>query len=208
MVISYAGDGTIYSLRPDAGDYDIELLKPELAKPRPGLTPILPVDVWQNQNDFVAAESAKKPFQFISPDGTTVIPAGQAFVTGKLYHGSKMGDELRALGMASAISGQRFYITDEEEQKTYAGQVEPDGTVSNLQLFAEMGGESVTADEQGNVYIAAGNVFVYNDSGRLIDTIRVPERPEQLLFGGTDRKTLFILARSSLYSVQCRFRGR
>jgi sugar lactone lactonase YvrE len=62
-------------------------------------------------------------------------------------------------------------------------------------------------DEKGNVYIAAGQVFVYNSSGDLIDTVEVPERPSQLLFGGRDGKTLFILARSSLYAVQTRFQG-
>jgi hypothetical protein len=29
-----------------------------------------------------------------------------------------------------------------------------------------------------------------------------------LLFGGSDRKTLYILARSSLYAVQTRYQGR
>jgi sugar lactone lactonase YvrE len=60
----------------------------------------------------------------------------------------------------------------------------------------------VAVDDHGNVYIAAGQVFVYNSSGALIDTIDVPERPTQLLFGGSDGHTLFVLARSSLYAVQ------
>jgi sugar lactone lactonase YvrE len=63
-------------------------------------------------------------------------------------------------------------------------------------------------DDQGYVYIAAGQIFVYNPAGDLIDTIDVPERPSQLLFGGTDNSTLFILARSSLYAVHTRFKGR
>ena len=50
-------------------------------------------------------------------------------------------------------------------------------------LFAEQGGESLTVDEKGNVYIAAGQVYVYNPSGELIDTIDVPERPSQLFLG-------------------------
>lgn len=207
MVISYAGDGTVYSFQPAAGNDQIQLLKPERARSRPGMTPILPVDVWRNRDDFIAAESAKKPFQFISPDGTTFIPAGEEFVSGKLYYGSKLDDELRAFGMAPAVPGHPFYISDEEEEKTYAADVEADGTLANLKLFAERGGESVAVDEDGNVYIAAGQVFVYDRSGHSIGTINVPERPEQLLFGGRDRKTLFILARSSLYSVECRFPG-
>jgi sugar lactone lactonase YvrE len=60
----------------------------------------------------------------------------------------------------------------------------------------------------GHMYIAAGQVFVYNPSGHLIDTIYVPERPSQLLFGGRDGHTLFVLARSSLYAVQTISKGR
>ncbi len=66
----------------------------------------------------------------------------------------------------------------------------------------------MTVDDEGDVYIAAGQVFVYSSSGDLIDTIEIPERPSQLLFGGTDGSTLFVLARSSLYAVQTIHRGR
>jgi sugar lactone lactonase YvrE len=77
-----------------------------------------------------------------------------------------------------------------------------------VKLFAEQGGEGVTVDERGNVYIAAGQIYVYNPAGQLIDTIQVPERPLQVVFGGKDRQTLFIPARSSLYSVRTRIKGQ
>ena len=60
----------------------------------------------------------------------------------------------------------------------------------------------------GNVYIAAGQIYVYNSAGKLIDTIGVPERPIQVMFGGDDRKTLFIAARTSLYSMRMKYPGR
>jgi sugar lactone lactonase YvrE len=75
-------------------------------------------------------------------------------------------------------------------------------------LFAEQGAEGVTVDSRGNVYIAAGQIFVYDSTGKPIDTIEVPERPVQLVFGGADHQTLFISARSSLYSVRTRYPGR
>jgi sugar lactone lactonase YvrE len=109
--------------------------------------------------------------------------------------------------LSPATIGENYYLSDESEQKTYSATVEPDGTLSSLKLFAETGGEGITTDSDGNIYIAAGNVFVYDSSGKLIDTIEVPERPTQLLFGGSDRKTLFIAARSSLYAVQTQHKG-
>jgi hypothetical protein len=208
LVISYSGKGTVYSFNPDLPDSEITLLKAEAAISRPGMTPILPVDYWRNENDFLQAESIKKPYQFVSPDGSTFIPAGEDFVSGKLYYGSKLTDELRAFGLTPVVPGQPFYLTDDSSEKTYVGDVGVDGEVFNLKLFVEHGGSGLAVDEKGNVYIAEGQVSVYNPSGQLIDTIKVPERPSQLLFGGPDRKTLFILARSSLYGIQTQFKGR
>jgi len=47
-------------------------------------------------------------------------------------------------------------------------------------------------------------IFVFDPTGKQIDTIEVPQRPTCLIFGNLDRKTLFITARSSLYSIQIR----
>jgi hypothetical protein len=85
--------------------------------------------------------------------------------------------------------------------------VAADGTISNLKLFAERGGEAVTSDSDGDVYIAAGQIYVYSKGGELLSTVRVPERPLSLVFGGADRKTLFIAARTSLYAVRLRLGG-
>lgn len=208
IVISYAGKGTVYSFRPDAQTDDVTLLQAVPSVARPGLTPVLPVDYWRNENDFLEAISAKRPYQFVSPDGTTFFPAGEDFVTGELYYGSKLNDTLRAFGLAPAVAGQPYYVSDESGQKTYLASVGEDGAISNLKLFADRGGESVTLDDKGNVYIAAGQVYVYKSSGDLIDTIEIPERPSQLLFGGRDGSTLFVLARSSLYAVQTIHKGR
>ncbi len=208
LVVSYQGNGTVYSFKPGTNFDQLTVLKPEAAAPRPGMTPILPVDCWRNQNDFVEEVTRKKPYQFLSPDGSVFIPAGEDFVSGQLYYGSKMHDVIRAFGLAPVPAGQGLYISDEEEQRTFKASVEPDGALKDLKLFVNVGGESVTEDAEGNVYIAAGQICVFNSAGKLIDTIDVPERPSQLLFGGAHRKTLFIAARSSLYAVQMKYAGR
>jgi sugar lactone lactonase YvrE len=208
IVISYQGNGTVYSFKPDTDFDQLTLLKPEPSVRRSGMTAILPVDYWRNQNDFLEAVTRTKPYQFLSMDGSVFIPAGEDFVTGQLYYGSKMHDVLRAFGLAPVAAGSNLYVTDEEEQRTFKGSVDQDGTLKDLKLFVNVGGESVTEDSQGNVYIAAGQIHVFSPAGELVDTIDVPERPAQLLFGGADRKTLFIAARSSLYAVRTRYAGR
>jgi sugar lactone lactonase YvrE len=202
IVVSYDGNGTVYSFAPDSPGEDITLLKPQPTESRPSLSAVLPVNHWRNEHDFLEAVPVPKPYQYVSTDGSTFIPAGEDFVSGALYYGTKMADLLRAFGLAHATPGKPFYVSDESEQKTYAVSVSPDGTLTNPKLFAEQGGESVAQDAEGNVYIAAGQIYVYNPSGKLIDTIDVPDRPIDLVFGGKDGKTLFILARSSLYSIE------
>jgi sugar lactone lactonase YvrE len=110
--------------------------------------------------------------------------------------------------LASAIPGEPFYVTDEADVSTWVGTVQPDGSLSGMKRFVDQGGEGVATDGEGNVYIAAGQIYVYSPAGKLIDTVEVPERPIQLVFGGPDGHTLFIPARTSLYAVRTRFKGR
>ena len=74
--------------------------------------------------------------------------------------------------------------------------------LSNLKLFAERGGEGVTTDNKGNVYVAAGEVFVYKPDGMESAVIKVPERPINLLVAHSKHgDKLYILARTSLYEA-------
>ena len=207
LVVSYAGKDTVYSFRPESQDDSITVLQPEAAVSRPGSTPVLPVDFWRNENDFAEAVVAPRGWQFVSPDRSVFIPAKQDFIDNDLYYGVRMQDVVRAFGLAPAVPGKPFYVSDESEGKTWRVTVGEDGNFSAPELFAERGGEGVAMDEQGNVYIAAGQIYVYDAAGHWLDTVKVPDRPIQLLFGGKDGKTLYILTHSTLYSVRTRNRG-
>jgi hypothetical protein len=196
MVVSYAGNGTVYSFRPDAPEDEIRILKPVDAAPRPGLTPVRPAGDWR-----LGAKPPVKTHHYLSPDGTTFLVAGNDFVSGAMSWGVKAADVLRTFGLAPAVTGRPFYITSEADAATWKGVLGDDGNFTSFEPFVEQGGESVAADASGNVYLAAGQIYVYDPSGRLIDTIETPERPIQLVFGGADRRTLFIAARTSLYAV-------
>ncbi len=225
IVVSSAGNGlSVYAIRPDGPEDEVTVLAPEPASERAGMTAALPVNYWVNGDfsntistetyEYVSLDqlftkmiSARKPYQYVSPDRTLFIPADEAYLQGPPYFGYKFAYILQAYGLVKAAPGKPFYVTNESEQRTYTGTVNADGSMARLRTFAEQGGESLAQDSEGNVYLAAGQIFVYNAAGKPIDLITVPERPLDLVFGGKDGRTLFILAQTSLYSVRTRAAG-
>jgi sugar lactone lactonase YvrE len=208
MVVSYAGSGTVYAFRPGSPEEQLEMLKPVDAAPRPGMTAVRPVGDWRLAKDPATGVPIVRPYHYLSPDGTTFISAGRDFATGAMSWGIKSADLLRSFGLAGATPGKPFYLTSEADVMTWSGTLGPDGNFTDFRLFVQQGGEGVAVDAEGNVYLAAGQIHVYHPSGRHIDMIETPERPMQLVFGAKDGRTLFIAARSSLYSVRTRVRGR
>jgi sugar lactone lactonase YvrE len=202
LVVSYQGNGTVYAFRPGSPETQMTLLKPERAQPRPGMTAFLPVDVWASPD-----LSVKTPWQYVSPDGSVFIPASDAFIKGELRWGTKLANILHAFGLESVVPRYPVYITDQSDQKTYKVDVQSDGTFGAVTLFAEDGGQAVAQDKNGNVYLAAEQILVYGPDGRLLGRIDVPERPIDLVFGGADRRTLYIFTHGSLYAVQTKISG-
>jgi sugar lactone lactonase YvrE len=208
MVVSYAGSGTVYAFKPGAPEEQLELLKPVDTTPRQGMIAVRPVGDWRIAKDPATGIPIARPYQYLSPDGTTFISAGRDFATGAMSWGVKSADLLRSFGLVGAPPGKPFYVTSEAEVMTWSGTLGPDGNFIDFKPFVQQGGEGIAVDAEGNVYLAAGQIYVYDPSGKLIDTIETPERPTQLVFGGKDRRTLFIAARNSLFAVRTRVRGR
>ena len=202
LVVSYEGKGTVYTFRPGSPESEMTLLKPQPAQAHSGATAFLPVDVWSGRD--LALET---PWQYLSPDGSVFIPAGDDFVQGQMRWGTKLANILHAFGLEPAVPGHPIYITSESDEKTFKVDVNSDGSLGAAKLFAEDGGESVAQDSAGNVYLAAGQVLVYAPEGKILGRIKVPERPIDLIFGGPERRTLYIFTHTSLYSVQTRTPG-
>jgi len=66
-------------------------------------------------------------------------------------------------------------------------------------------------DENGNLYVAAKNVYVYalanNGPAKLLGEVPVGETPSNLAFGDPDMETLYITARTSIYRVRLGVKG-
>ena len=74
--------------------------------------------------------------------------------------------------------------------------------LSGTQTAAAIGGV------KGNIYIASPpGVQVFSEKRISLGVIDVPEQPYNVTFGGSDQKTLFVTASSSVYAMEMEIAG-
>ncbi|MBN1465055.1 SMP-30/gluconolactonase/LRE family protein, partial [candidate division KSB1 bacterium] len=178
-----------YAIDPDDPEETIQLLpRARMGSVAKVAKAIYPAHRWRDSHDFDDIAVRVPETCFVAPDGATIIP--------ECY------DLARSTAVLEATPGAPFYQADEYDIRTLRLDVSEDGTLSNLRPFAEMGEFGSAVDAHGNVYIANGQIYVFDALGQPIGIIEVPERPSTLQFGGRERDILFITARTSLYAVR------
>lgn len=130
------------------------------------MTAVLPVGDWSLAADRETGLPVPRTYQYISPDGTTFLSARNDFAGGATSYGVKSTDVLRSFGLARVKPGEPFYYTVEWQMTTWRGVVAPDGNLTGFQPFIQQGGEGIAVDAAGNVYLAAGQIYVYDSSGK------------------------------------------
>jgi len=119
-------------------------------------------------------------------------------------------DFLRPNGLAFSPDEDVLYITDSSERRhVRAFDVNPDGTLGNSRIFAEIRSEEpgnpdgMKVDIEGNLYVsAAGGIWVYSAQGEGLGIIKTAEIPANCAWGDADWRSLFITARTSVYCVR------
>ncbi len=118
-----------------------------------------------------------------------------------------INDMVRPNGVIGTPNGRRLYVADHGAGKTFVYSISKDGMLTDKQLLVEQGSDGVTLDNRGNVYLTGKGITVHNRKGQKIEEIAVPEGPSNVTFGGKDNQTLFITARTSLYSIDMQVKG-
>lgn len=116
-------------------------------------------------------------------------------------------DHVKPNGIIGTSDNKILYVADPGDQKTYAYDITGPGQISNKRLFCESGSDGMTLDQLGNLYLTASSIRVFNSVGKDLGKIEVPEGAANVTFGGKDYSTLFITARTGLYSVTMKVRG-
>ncbi|MEM6821065.1 MAG: SMP-30/gluconolactonase/LRE family protein [Verrucomicrobiota bacterium] len=116
-------------------------------------------------------------------------------------------DMVRPNGIIGSPDGATLYITDPGAKKTWRFSTAQDGSLNDKELFVERGSDGMTLDKKGNLYITQGVVAIYQPNGQLREEIQFPQKPSNITFGGPHNETIFVTARTGVYSLKMRVRG-
>ncbi|MBW1913324.1 MAG: SMP-30/gluconolactonase/LRE family protein [Deltaproteobacteria bacterium] len=111
-------------------------------------------------------------------------------------------------GLIGTPDGKSLYVADARGRTTWRYNIQADGTLTGKKSFCGQGSDGMALDEHGNVYLTdRAGLVVYNSKGQKIKDIPVPASPTNMTFAGKERKTLFITARTSVYTLEMAVRG-
>ncbi|WP_282161397.1 SMP-30/gluconolactonase/LRE family protein [Ulvibacterium marinum] len=117
-------------------------------------------------------------------------------------------DYVQPNGIIGTADGKTLYVADIGDKKTYSYTMNADGSLTDKKLFAELGSDGMTVDNQGNVYLTGDGVTVFDKSGKQIYHIPVPEKwTANVTFGGPQQDILFITAMDSVYTLAMKVNG-
>ena len=179
----------VYSIDPENPEETIKLLpRVPMGQVKNVYKALYPSNRWRDFHDFNAVSVYVPEMCFLAPDGKTIIP--------------HYFDLSRSSSLLEAYPGKPFYTSDEYDRRMVKMDVANDGTLSNLSYFVEQGEFGSAVDKEGNLYVADGEIYVFDKDGKKKGMIRVPERPSTLQFGGKDGNTLFVTGRSKFFGVR------
>ena len=117
-------------------------------------------------------------------------------------------DLVKPNGIIGTPDSKTLFVADIKAGKTYAYEIQPDGTLTNKRLHCELGSDGMTLDTEGNLYLTGNGVTVCDHTGKQIEHIPVPEPwTGNISFGGKGHRTLFITASKGLYAIRMGVRG-
>ncbi len=116
-------------------------------------------------------------------------------------------------GLCFSPDESLLYIADSSRERHHVRvfRVTPTNTLADGRLFATIEPgvpDGMRMDTAGRLYSTAGDgVQVFAPSGELLGIIQVPQAPANCTFGDADKRTLYITAKTSLYSIRLAAQG-
>jgi gluconolactonase len=120
-------------------------------------------------------------------------------------------------GLAFSPDERRLYVANTRwAQYIHVLDLDPSGKMIRRRIFADMSSDEtdgvpdgMKVDVEGRVYCTGpGGTWVFAPDGARLGIIRTPEVPANLAFGGADLRTLFLTARTSVYTLRVKVPGQ
>ena len=121
-------------------------------------------------------------------------------------------------GILLSPDHKTLYVIPSGQAEMMAYPVESPGKIGKGKVFCTLnqpkgvkntGGDGAAVDAKGNLYITSRlGLQVFDSAGKYLGLIKLPEGPSNCKFGGKDYKTLFVTARTSLYTIPMEVAGR
>jgi len=115
-------------------------------------------------------------------------------------------------GIAFSPDESLLYVGDWDLQHkaVLRYDVAPDGTVSGRDVLVDLTDadgddaiDGIKVDEDGHLWLCGpGGIWVISPEGERLGRLRLPEDPHNLAWGGTDGRTLFVTAMTSVYRLR------
>lgn len=120
-------------------------------------------------------------------------------------------------GVILSPDEKTLYVIPSGQADMMSYPVESPGKIGDGKVFCTLkqpegrkggGGDGLTVDTKGNLYITSAlGLQVFDPAGKLLGIIKIPEQPANVTFGGPGLKTLYVTARTSLYTVPMQATG-
>lgn len=111
-------------------------------------------------------------------------------------------------GLVFSPDGKTLYVADSGDGGIDVFDYEPNKILTPKFKFDSPGPDGIRVDREGRIWAACGDgVNVYSPDGNRLQNIKFPEQPANLCFGGADGKTLYVTARTGVYSLQLHVAG-
>jgi gluconolactonase len=117
-------------------------------------------------------------------------------------------------GLAFSPDESILYVDDSHYRYVRAFDVLSDGTLTHSRVIADMdhpqpgSPDGMKIDTEGNLYVTgATGLWVLEPDGTCLGVVVTPEKPANCAWGDSDRKTLYITARTSIYRIRVQVPG-
>ena len=185
----------------------VEVIYPKGSEKTLAKMPTRPNDVVVDKKDgvYFTLPSNKPPVVYYIPAG------GQPTIVGEVEspHGLTLSPDEKTL-----------YVANSNGPALVAFDVQPDGKLANRHDFGKYQGikgnashaDGVVIDNEGRVYVGIEpGIQVFDKTGKALGLIPTSQRPQNLGFGGPDKKTLYANGRTAIFKIQMiaqGFKGR